>query len=278
MDDEILSLEKGAMERWRKGDPLGWAEISADEISYVDPGLGAPILGLEAYRAYLKQLEGKIQYQGSEFLNPAIFAAGEAAVLSYNYRSTSYLPDGTVADQTPWNATEVYGRQAGRWQIVHTHWSFVNQRLPASVELSLPVQPWPGRYEGVLGELMALEAGAMLRWRRGDPGGFLELSDPQVTYFDTGTPQRLDGLEALKAEYASRAGKILYDVMDFIDPRLHLCGDLAVLAYRFLSTWLEADGSVARRTPWNCTEVFVRRAGTWRIVHTHWSYVRGGRQ
>jgi ketosteroid isomerase-like protein len=278
MDEEILSLEKGAMERWRKGDPLGWAEISAEEISYVDPGLSAPILGLEAYRAYLKELEGKVNYQGSEFLNPRTVVAGEAALLSYNYRSTAYLPDGTVADQTPWNTTEVYFRHAGRWQIVHTHWSFVNQRLPGSVELPLPVQPWPGRYEGVLGELMALEARAMLRWRRGDPGGFLEISDPEVTYFDTGTPQRIDGLEALKAEYAPRTGKIHFDVMDFVDPRVHVCGDLAVLAYRFLSTWLDPDGSVARRTPWNCTEVFVRRADTWRIVHTHWSYLRGERQ
>jgi uncharacterized protein (TIGR02246 family) len=278
MADEILSLEKGAMERWRKGDPMRWAEISADDISYVDPGLAAPILGLDAYRAYLKQIEGKIHYQGSEFLNPAVVRVGEAAVLTYNYRSTTYGPDGAVADQTPWNTTEVYFRRDGRWQIVHTHWSFVGQRLPESVELPLPVRPWPQPSEGVLGELMALETAAMLRWRRGDPGGFLEISDPEVTYFDTGTPLRLDGIEALRSEYARRTGKIFYDVMDFVDPRLQVSGDLAVLAYRFLSTWLNPDGSVARRTPWNCTEVFARRSGAWRIIHTHWSYIHGGRQ
>jgi len=278
MDNTILSLEKGAMERWRNGDPWGWAEISADDISYVDPGLTAPILGLEAYRTYLKPIEGKVHYQGSEFLAPRLVEAGEAAVLSYNYRSTAYPPDGSAAEQTLWNTTEVYFRRSGRWQIVHTHWSFVNQRLPESVDMPLLVRTGPQPYAGVLGELMALEAAAMQRWRRGDPGGFLEICDPEVTYFDTGTPQRLDGLDALKAEYSRREGKFFYEVMDFVDPHVYPYGDLAVLSYRFLSTWLGPDGAVARRIPWNCTEVFLQRGGKWRIVHTHWSYIRGGRQ
>jgi ketosteroid isomerase-like protein len=132
-------------------------------------------------------------------------------------------------------------------------------------------------YVGVLGELVGLESNAMERWRKGDPWGFIEISAPGVTYFDTGTPQRINGREALKAEYAQREGKIFYDVMDFIDPTVQVCGDMAVLFYRFLSTWLNLDGSVSHRTPWNCTEVFVRSAGQWKIIHTHWSYIRGER-
>lgn len=68
-------------------------------------------------------------------------------------------------------------------------------------------------YEGVLGEVMALESAAMERRRKGDPWGFLEISAPEVTYFDTGTPQRLNGREALRAEYAQREGKIFYLVV-----------------------------------------------------------------
>ena len=62
MKKTILSLEKGAMERWRNGDPWGWAEISAEDVTYVDPGLTRPIIGLEEYKAYLKQFEGNIRY------------------------------------------------------------------------------------------------------------------------------------------------------------------------------------------------------------------------
>jgi ketosteroid isomerase-like protein len=122
---------------------------------------------------------------------------------------------------------------------------------------------------------MALESAAMERWRKGDPWGFTDISAPDVTYFDSGTPQRLDGLEALKAEYVPQEGKIRFDVMEFIDPRIQVHGDMAVLIYRFFSTQLNPDGSIAKRTPWNCTEVYARSEGRWRIIHTHWSYIKG---
>jgi uncharacterized protein (TIGR02246 family) len=277
MKETILSLEKAAMERWRNGDPWGFVAISAEDITYVDPGLTRPIIGLEEFQAYMKQFEGKIHYQGSEFIDPKVVVIGDAAVLSYNYRSSALTPEGTILSQTPWNATEVYFRRDGQWKIVHTHWSFIRHKLPESVEVPVPLQLSRKEYDGILGEVMALESAAMERWRKGDPWGFIEISAPEVTYFDTGTLQRINGREALKAEYVQREGKIFYDVMDFIAPRVQVCGELAVLAYRFLSTWLNGDGSVAHRTPWNCTEVFVRSGGQWRIVHTHWSYINGER-
>ncbi|NIS80854.1 MAG: DUF4440 domain-containing protein [Anaerolineales bacterium] len=277
MKETVLSLEKGAMERWRNGDPWGFVELSAEDLTYVDPQLTKPIVGLDEYKTYMKQLEGKVHYQGSEFIDPRVEVAGNAAVLSYNYRSSTTTPEGAITGQTLWNATEVYFKREDQPRIVHTHWSYVLQKLPESLEIPVPVQISRRDYEGTLGEIMALESAAMERWRKGDPWGFTEISAPDVTYFDTGTPQRINGLEVLKAEYAQREGNIFYDVMDFIDPRVHVCGEMAVLTYRFLSTWLNRDGSVANRTPWNCTEVFVRIKDQWRIVHTHWSYIKGER-
>ncbi len=277
MKETILSLEKEAMERWRNGDPSGFVEISAEDITYVDPGRTSPILGLEQFRVYMKQFEGRIRYQGSEFIDPRVVAVGDAAVLSYNYRSSVLTPEGSIASQTPWNATEVYFQRDNQWKIVHTHWSYVLHRPPESVEVPIPMQLSLTKFDGVLGEIMALESAAMERWRKGDPWGFIDISAAEVTYFDTGTPQRLNGREVLRAEYAKREGKIFYDVMDFIDPRVQVCGDMAVLTYRFLSTWLNPDGSVASRIPWNCTEVFVRIDGQWQIIHTHWSFIRGER-
>ncbi len=72
-------------------------------------------------------------------------------------------------------------------------------------------------------------------------------------------------------------GKIFYDVMDFIDPRVQFCGDMAVLTYRFFSTRLNPDGSISSRTPWNCSEVYVRMDGRWWIIHNHWSFIKGER-
>ena len=277
MNDEILSLEQAAMERWRNGDPWGFIELSADDISYFDPGRCKPIIGMDEFRPYMQQLEGKIHYQKSEFIDPKVVMIGEAALLSFNYRSTQLDQEGSVTGQTPWNATEVYFHRDGQWKIVHTHWSFLRHKVPDKVEIPVPVLSTQVQYEGVLAELMRLESAAMERWRKGDPWGFVELYDPQITYFDTGTTRRINGKEAMVAEYKKREGKIFYDVMDFIEPHVHVCGDMAVLLYRFLSTTLTTDGSILQRIPWNCTEVFARGDGNWKIIHNHWSHIRGER-
>ena len=277
VEEIIMSLERGAMERWRNRDPWGWAEISAEEIIYIDPGLTKPIEGLEEYKKYLKQFEGKIHYQISEFIDPKIVTCGNCVVLTYNYRSAETNSDDSIISQTLWNSTEVYCLLEGEWQIIHTHWSYIEQKPPERTEVPVSVDLKKMEYEGVLGEVMALESAAMERWRRGDPGGFTDISAPGVTYFDTGTPKRLDGLDALKAEYETRVGKIHYDVMEFIDPSVQVHGDAAVLTYRFFSTRIHANGSIASRTPWNCTEVFSKVDGEWRIIHTHWSFINGKR-
>jgi uncharacterized protein (TIGR02246 family) len=124
---------------------------------------------------------------------------------------------------------------------------------------------------------MTLESAAMERWRKGDPWGFIELYAPDITYFDTGTPQRIDGLDAMSTEMAKRKGKIFFDVMDFIAPTVQVCGDMAVLFYRFLDAWLKPDGSVSHQIPWNCTEVYARMDGQWKIIHNHWSFINGTR-
>lgn len=275
VEETIMSLEKGAMKRWQNGDPWGWAEISATEVTYIDPGITKHIEGLEEYKKYLKQFEGKINYQGSEFINPKIVTQGTMAVLTYNYKSTKTGTEGSIVDQSLWNTTEVYCLLDSKWKIIHTHWSFIKQILPQRTEVPILVEKSPKTWDGVAGELLALEKAAMERWRKGDPWGFTDISAPEVTYFDTGTPKRLEGLEALKAEYAKRVGKIHYDVMEFIDPKIQVHGETAVLSYRFFSTVVNPDGSVASRTPWNCTEVFFKIDGKWKIIHTHWSFING---
>ncbi len=277
MNDPIFQLEYEAMERWRRGDPWGFVELAADDIIYTDVARTEPIIGLDAYREYIQQSEEQVEYQISEFIHPQIVHVGDAVLLTYNYRSAAVSGNGEEDGYTTWNATEVFFRRGGQWKTVHTHWSFINQKLPDCVVVPVPVENSPAAEQGVLAELMALEKGAMERWRKGDPWGFIEISDEDVSYFDTGTPQRIDGKSALSAEYKTREGKIFFDVMDFVAPQTRICGDMAVLFYRFLSTWLNEDGSVARRTPWNCTEVFRRREGDWKIIHTHWSFIRGER-
>ena len=113
--------------------------------------------------------------------------------------------------------------------------------------------------------ILARERQALDRWGQGDPGGFLEISAPDVTYFDPFQQKRIDGLPALKALYATIRGKIRIERAEILDPLVQLFGDAAVLTYRFFSHG--SEGSMR----WNCTEVYQCLGGEWMIVHSHWS-------
>lgn len=107
----------------------------------------------------------------------------------------------------------------------------------------------------------------MARWCRGDPDGFLEISDEDVVYFDPFIPRRIDGRSALCAYYDTLRGRIFASRYEFLDTKVQQVGDIAVLTYHFQS-WDAAE----RIMRWNCTEVFRRdKAGGWRIIQTHWS-------
>lgn len=276
MHETIITLEKDTMERWCSGDPLAWSALSADAVNYIDPLQLKPIQNLKEFNAYLESIQGKVHCPGGDMIDPRLVTCEDAALLSYNYRSGADLLMGT-AGEILWNVSRVYFKTGSGWKVAHAHISYVHHQLPDNVEVPIPIPHTSRTLDGVWGELYGMEAAAMERWRKGDPLGFIEIGHPELTYFDTGTPHRINSLEELRAEYVRREGKIFYDVMDFIEPQVLVCGDMAVLAYRFFSTRLNLDGSVASRTPWNCSEVFIRGGGRWQTIHTHWSLISGKR-
>ncbi len=115
--------------------------------------------------------------------------------------------------------------------------------------------------------VLVLERAALARWCRGDPSGFLEISDRDVSYFDPFRIGRIDGLAALAAYYEMLRGRISVVAWQILEPRVEEIGEIALLSYRFRS-WGEGGATVG----WNCSEAFRRRDEGWRIVHTHWSF------
>jgi hypothetical protein len=113
--------------------------------------------------------------------------------------------------------------------------------------------------------LLSMERAALDRWMNGDPSGFLEISAPDVVYFDNMIERRLNGLGELAAYYESLRGKIFFDGYELIDPCVQQCGNAVVLTFNFASR----KGDL--RQLWNCTEVYRRDPAGWRIIQTHWS-------
>lgn len=116
-------------------------------------------------------------------------------------------------------------------------------------------------------ELLALEHAALVRWCQGDPSGCLEISAPDVVYFDPFIERRIDGLESLSKYYETVRGKVSADRFEIINPVVQRCGDVAVLTFNFVSY-----GANQFELRWNCTEVYRHDADNWRIIQTHWSF------
>jgi hypothetical protein len=114
----LISLEKAALDRWGKGDPSGFLEISAKEVCYFDPFLEKRIDGKKELTELYETIRGTIRIDRYELLNPNVQILNDAAVLTFNYVSFSGV------QVKRWNCTEVYKYSEGKWQIIQTHWSF----------------------------------------------------------------------------------------------------------------------------------------------------------
>jgi ketosteroid isomerase-like protein len=121
---ELLGLEDAASAPWRRGDPWGFWELSAPQISYFDPETDGRVDGAEGLRRVYAAGEGTVLYDVSESVAARVAVFGDVAVLSYQYRSAATLDDGSVGSTTRWNTTEVFARIDGLWRLVHTHWSY----------------------------------------------------------------------------------------------------------------------------------------------------------
>jgi ketosteroid isomerase-like protein len=114
--------------------------------------------------------------------------------------------------------------------------------------------------------IIGMEKTALERWNHGDPTGFLEISAPDVVYFDPFIAKRVNGLDALTRLYEPAIGQISVDRYEIIDPLVQLTGGMAVLTFNLNSI----TGKMVQK--WNCTEVYrLEPSGEWKIIQTHWS-------
>lgn len=136
-DAEVIATERAAIERWGKGDPGGFLEIYAPEITYIDPSQERFIDGLPAMTTYLTPLRGTIKIDRFEMVNPKVQRHGDIAVLAYNVVNYSRQPDGTERPAAiRWNSTAVFQRIGGKWRTIHSHFSYTKPELkePKSVQ------------------------------------------------------------------------------------------------------------------------------------------------
>ena len=116
--DEIIDMERAALDRWVQGDPGGFLEISAQDVVYFDPSQEHRLNGLAELTAFYESLRSQIRVDRYELIDPKVQVYGNVAVLTFNYLSEAQ------GETRRWHCTEVYVKSpGGPWRIVQTHWS-----------------------------------------------------------------------------------------------------------------------------------------------------------
>jgi ketosteroid isomerase-like protein len=128
----------------------------------------------------------------------------------------------------------------------------------------------------LLDELVALERSALDRWIRLDPQGYLDLQAPEVTYFDPFTERRIDGLDAMQLRLApmkNMKSPFADPRYEMIDPKVQRHGDVALLTFNLVNYGKLPNAPESVLARWNSTEVYRRIGRTWKIIHSHWSFM-----
>ena len=135
VSEEVIALERSALDRWIGANPDGYLERAAPEITYFDPNQERRIDGLEALTSLLAPIKG-VQLPFTEpryeMIAPKVQLYGDMALLTFNLVNYGKLGGQTESVLTRWNSSEVYRRVDGRWTLVHSHWSYVKPAVQSA--------------------------------------------------------------------------------------------------------------------------------------------------
>jgi ketosteroid isomerase-like protein len=129
---EIVALERAALDRWIALDPHGYLRLYAPDVTYFDPFTDVRVDGLKAMQkrlAPMKSAKSPFIDRRYDMIGVKVQGYGDVALLTYNL--TNYGKPANQAERllSRWNCTELYGRRNGTWVLLHTHWSFTKPEI-----------------------------------------------------------------------------------------------------------------------------------------------------
>ena len=133
----VLAREHAALDQWAAGNPIGLADIMAEDVTYFDDIAAHTRLdGIEELKKHLEWLDGKVPPHQYELIDPKVQVYGEVAILTLHYGPV----DEEGNSKATWKATSVYNYRDGEWYGVHAHWSMIKAEEPAGEPAEEPAE------------------------------------------------------------------------------------------------------------------------------------------
>ena len=94
--DELVALERSALDRWIRLDPQGYFDLQAPEVTYFDPFTERRVDGLDAMQlrlAPMKKMKPPFTDPRYDMIDPKVQRLGDVALLTFNLVNYGKLPD-----------------------------------------------------------------------------------------------------------------------------------------------------------------------------------------
>ncbi len=124
--DEIIALERGALDKFFRGDVSGYLDLwSKDNFTYFDVNCKERIDHHEQIADFMNtQVAGKMFAASYDFHAPRVQFGQDMAVLTYQL-----FADSTMLDMS-YNVIEVFQKSGGTWKVIHSTWDVVTAFSP----------------------------------------------------------------------------------------------------------------------------------------------------
>ncbi|MEU5155398.1 SgcJ/EcaC family oxidoreductase [Glycomyces sp. NPDC021274] len=126
--DEVEALkefEKEIQWRWSSGDPTGYMDALAEDVTYFDPLTEYVVVGRGAVREHFKRIHtGPAGITRQEYSNEIARALSDSEVLLV-FNFTTYRQDDNGEEQEflTWNMSLIFRKTDGEWLLTHGHLS-----------------------------------------------------------------------------------------------------------------------------------------------------------
>ena len=119
--NEIITLEKNALNKWFKGDTSGYLNLwSQKNFTYFDSFMNHRVdTYTEIKKFVLGNVEGKLFADTYDFRDSRVQLNSDTAILTYQLFAETSLND------MRYNCIEIYQREGDDWKVVHSTWSII---------------------------------------------------------------------------------------------------------------------------------------------------------
>lgn len=126
--ESLVDFEKSIQWQWSSGDPTGYMDALAEDVTYFDPLTEYVVVGREAVRAHFKRIHADAGITRQEYLDETArpIGKGDEVLLVFTFNTYQQDDNGEEKLFLSWNMSLVFRKTDGEWLMTHGHLSLRN--------------------------------------------------------------------------------------------------------------------------------------------------------